>query len=289
MRRDRFAPSPTGRLHLGHAFSALTVWDSVRRHDGQFFLRIEDIDSERSREEHVAAIFEDLSWLGIKWPLPVMRQSQRRPVYEAALDHLCGLNVCYPCKCTRRDIRNVLSAPQEAAGAGPPAPPSQRVYPGTCRERSIRETGPNDALRLDMTKAIGVLGGPDALRRITYCEDGQKYFGRYCLDAGNLLTSHGDIVLARRDIGTSYHLSVVIDDGEQRMTHVTRGEDLFGATPLHRLLQALLGIDPPVWNHHRLIRDEAGNRLAKRNDATTLCALRRAGYSPADIRRMVGM
>lgn len=289
MRRDRFAPSPTGQLHLGHAFSALTAWDSLHADDGQFILRIEDIDSQRSREEHVGAIFEDLSWLGISWPLPVMRQSQRWHAYKAALDHLCGLNVCYPCKCTRRDIRNVLSAPQEAAGAGLPAPASQKVYPGTCRERSIRETGPYDAIRLNMAKAIGVLGGANALRQIIYCDDGDRYPGRYCLDADNLLTSHGDIVLARKDIGTSYHLSVVIDDGAQGMTHVTRGEDLFGATPLHRLLQALLGIEPPVWKHHRLIRDDAGNRLAKRNDATTLRALRRAGHSPADIRRMVGM
>ncbi len=287
MRRDRFAPSPTGQLHLGHAFSALTVWDSLHAHGGQFILRIEDIDTQRSREEHVEAIFEDLRWLGIRWPLPVMRQSQRRRAYETALDRLCGLNVCYPCRCTRRDIRSVLSAPQEAAG--PPAPPSQNVYPGTCRERSIWETGPNDAIRLNMAKAIAVLGGANSLRQIIYCEDGDRYLGRYCLDADNLLTSHGDIVLARKDIGTSYHLSVVIDDGAQGMTHVTRGEDLFGATPLHRLLQALLGIEPPVWKHHRLIRDEAGNRLAKRNDATTLRALRRAGHFPADIRRMVGI
>ena len=289
MRRDRFAPSPTGRLHLGHAFSALTVWDSVRAHDGQFVLRIEDIDSQRSREEHAEAIFEDLRWLGISWTLPVMRQSQRRQAYKAALDHLCGLNVCFPCKCRRRDIRNVLSAPQEAAASGLQAPPSQNVYPGTCRERPIGDAGPNDAIRLNMAKAIRVLGGAAALRKIIYCDDGDRFPGRHCLDADSLLTCHGDIVLARRDIGTSYHLSVVVDDGAQGMTHVTRGEDLFGATALHRLLQALFGIAPPIWKHHRLIRDEAGCRLAKRNDATTLCALRAAGHSPADIRRMVGL
>ena len=289
MRRDRFAPSPTGQLHLGHAFSALTVWDSIHAHGGQFILRIEDIDSQRSREEHVEAIFEDLSWLGISWPLPVMRQSQRQHAYKAALDRLCGLSVCYPCICTRRDIRNALSAPQEAAGTDPPSLPERNVYPGTCRERSIGEAGPEAAIRLNMAKAIDVLGGADAVRQINYCENGDRYPGRYRLDAGNLLTSHGDIVLARRDIGTAYHLSVVVDDGAQGMTHVTRGEDLFGATPLHRLLQALLGIEPPVWKHHRLIRDSAGNRLAKRNDATTLRALRQGGHSPADIRRMVGM
>ena len=289
MWRDRFAPSPTGRLHLGHAFSALTVWENTRRANGQFLLRIEDIDTERSRETHVQAIFEDLAWLGLNWPQPVMRQSARRRFYANALNSLIELGICYPCRCTRRDILNALAAPQEKPGADGRASASPAVYPGTCRSRSMDQAGPDDAIRLNMEKAVLELGGGPAVAKISYTDIGPRCGGRHFLDPRVLLHGHGDIVLARKDIKTSYHLSVVVDDSDQEITHVSRGEDLFGATQIHRLLQALLGLKPPVWNHHRLIRDCAGQRMAKRSKSTSISELRRAGHTPGHIRSLVGL
>lgn len=274
--RTRFAPSPTGRLHLGHAFSALTAWDLARTSGGECLLRIEDIDTTRSRPEYEAGIYEDLAWLGLDWPRPVLRQSERLPRYSAALDRLGAFGVTYPCSCTRAEIRAALAAPQE--GAGGPTP-----YPGTCRGRPMSDRRPEDAIRLDLGHALEKAGSG-----LDFTETGPLHPGTHPLDPAALRAGLGDVILGRRDIGIAYHLAVVIDDADQEITHVVRGADLWEATPLHRLLQALLGLPEPVWHHHRLIRDEAGKRLAKRDDARALATLRAEGATPDDIRRLVG-
>ncbi len=280
--RTRFAPSPTGWLHLGHAFSALVAWQRAEAAGGEFLLRIEDIDSARCRADYEAAIFEDLAWLGLSWPEPVMRQSARGAAYGAALDRLGAMGVLYPCRCTRAEIRAALAAPQE--GAGPDGP----VYPGTCRGRRWKDRSPDDALRLDMARAVAHLGGPEAAAALTWEETGEAP-GMKHLDTAGLIADTGDVVLARRDIGTAYHLAVVVDDAAQGITEVVRGADLAPAAPLHRLLIALLDLPVPRWHHHRLIRDAAGRRLAKRDDARALRTLRAEGATPQDIRRMAGL
>jgi glutamyl-Q tRNA(Asp) synthetase len=269
----RFAPSPTGPLHLGHAFAALTAWERAR--GGTFLLRIEDIDTTRCRPEWERQVLDDLAWLGFSWPQPVMRQSARLPAYRSALDRLAARGVLYPCRCRRADIRAALSAPQEGVD-GP-------IYPGTCRGRPMAEAGPDDALRLDIAAACA-LAGP-----LRFTETGPAHAGRHRADAALLAATIGDPVLARRDLGTSYHLAVTVDDAAQGITEVTRGEDLFAATPLHVLLQALLGLPTPGYHHHRLIRDAAGKRLAKRDDARALARYRAEGATPADIRALVGL
>ncbi len=274
----RFAPSPTGLLHLGHAFSALTAWDRAQQANGGFRLRIEDIDRPRCRPEFEAAIYDDLSWLGLSWPMPVLRQSERTGVYASALNQLIAIDLLYPCRCTRGDIRAALSAPQEGV-VGPDGP----VYPGTCRRRAMAEAGPEDALRIDMARAVERL----ALPEIT--ETGPSRAGVLRPDPARLVAKVGDVVLARRDIGTSYHLAVVVDDAAERITEVVRGEDLFAATFVHVVLQAALGLPTPAYHHHRLIRDEAGRRLAKRDDARAIAKFRAEGASPKDIRGMVGL
>jgi len=272
----RFAPSPTGPLHLGHAFSALTAWDVAQSVGGQFLLRIEDIDTARCRPAHEAAILDDLRWLGLAWPRPVMRQSDRAPAYRAALARLAELGVTYHCTCTRADIRAALSAPQEGVAIGPDGP----IYPGTCRHAG--HTDPGAAIRLDMARAAA-LAGP-----VTVTETGPINTGRHVWEPARLLAEMGDIVLARRDIGTSYHLAVTVDDAAQGVTHVVRGADLFAATAIHVLLQRLLDLPTPSYHHHRLIRDNTGKRLAKRDDARALSLYRAEGASPADIRAMLG-
>jgi glutamyl-Q tRNA(Asp) synthetase len=272
--RTRFAPSPTGLLHLGHAFSALTAWDMAQAAGGAFLLRIEDIDTTRSRARFEAAIYQDLAWLGLSWPEPVLRQSEHRDRYAAALDRLAALGLTYPCRCTRADIRAALAAPQEGA-------PGAAVYPGTCRGRPMAEAGPDDAIRLDLARAL------DRAGPLAFTETGPLHPGAHAVDAAALLAATGDVVLARRDIGVAYHLAVVVDDAFQGVTHVVRGADLWEATPLHRLLQALLGLPAPVWHHHRLIRDQAGRRLAKRDDARSIAALRAAGAAPQDLLAIV--
>jgi len=254
----RFAPSPTGPLHLGHAFSALTAFDLARAHQGQFLLRIEDIDQSRARAEWEDQIYDDLTWLGLDWPLPVMRQSERLAAYAAALDHLWARGCLYQCHCSRRDIQDAVSAPQEGA---PMIGPDGIVYPGTCRGGQRPALRPNDAvLRLDMKMV-----------------------------APHLAKTIGDVVLARRDMGTSYHLSVVVDDAAQGITDVVRGADLEDATPIHNVLQDLLGYPRPRYHHHRLIRDDAGKRLAKRDDARALGKYRAEGATPRDIRVALGL
>lgn len=276
----RFAPSPTGPLHLGHAFSALTVWDRARAAGGTALLRIEDIDTPRCRLQFEAAIYDDLHWLGLAWPMPVMRQSDRRAAYSAALRALAAQGLIYPCRCRRGDIRAALSAPQEGAV---PSGPDGPIYPGTCRGRSMAQAGPDDALRLDIRRAVQGLGG------VSFTETGPAHAGTHHINADDLIHGTGDIVLARRDIATSYHLAVVVDDAAQGVTHVIRGVDLFAAVPVQALLQRLLGCPHPSWHHHRLIRDQAGRRLAKRDDDRAIATYRADGATPEAIRQMVGL
>ena len=287
--RDRFAPSPTGRLHIGHAYSVLYIWDNICRVNGEFILRIEDIDSERTRESYIKGIFEDLDWLGIEWTYPVLRQSERRKSYSDALQQLIELGICYPCRCSRKDISDALSAPQELDHSSHNVLSPTPVYPGTCRSRPIELTNNNDSIRLNMAKAINILGGAKAVEKLSYKDIGNCYGGEYNLNAQSLIEKHGDIVVARKDIRTSYHLSVVVDDAYQKITHISRGRDLFEATQIHRLLQELLNLHPPVWNHHELIRDIDGQRLAKRNLSRSINSLREKGYTSIDIRRLVGL
>ena len=270
-RVTRFAPSPTGPLHLGHAYAALVAAERGDR----FLLRVEDIDTARSKPEWEAEILDDLAWLGLHWETPVMRQSDRLPAYRAALDRLTGLGLTYACTCTRGDIRAALSAPQEGAPVmGPDGP----VYPGTCRGKGHA----SGALRLDMAAAMHRLG------TVSFTDSGTRP-GPHSFDGPTLCREVGDIVLARKDIGTSYHLAVVVDDAAQGITEVTRGGALFEATAIHVVLQRLLDLPTPAYHHHRLIRDEAGKRLAKRDDARALANYRAEGLSPKDIRQMIGL
>jgi glutamyl-Q tRNA(Asp) synthetase len=273
--RTRFAPSPTGLLHLGHAFSALTAWDRAEARGGRFRLRIEDTDAARCRPEFEAAIRRDLGWLGLAWPEPVLRQSDRLPRYREALDRLAGLGLTYACRCSRGDIRAALAAPQEGA--------VEAAYPGTCRNLRLAP-GEGVAIRLDLARALAA--APPGL---CFDETGPDRAGRHALDAGSLVQGTGDVVLARRDGAIAYHLAVVVDDAAEGITEVVRGLDLIAATPLHRLLQSLLGLPVPVWHHHRLIRDAQGRRLAKRDDARAIARYRDEGASPAEIRRLVGL
>ena len=273
----RFAPSPTGRLHLGHAYSALFAWRLAREASGRFLLRIEDIDMARCRPEFEAGILEDLAWLGLRWEEPVWRQSARMPVYAEALARLEARRLIYPCFCTRKDIAH------EIANAGhAPHGPDGPVYPGTCRhldaaERTARlAAGTPYALRLKMDEAMAATGP------LTFTD---REAGRIAVDG----TLFGDVVLARKDVPTSYHLAVVVDDAAQGVTLVTRGEDLLPATHVHRILQALLGLPEPRYAHHRLLGDAAGRRFAKRDRSQTIAALRTAGHSPADVCRMAGI
>jgi glutamyl-Q tRNA(Asp) synthetase len=268
----RFAPSPTGYLHLGHAYAALFARAAAREADGRFLLRIEDIDRTRCKPEFERAIVEDLIWLGVEWDGPVRRQSDHFADYRAALDRLKAMDLIYPCFCTRSDIAAAVDAPH-----GPEGP----IYPATCRrlsphERSARlDAGATYALRLDTQKAVARTGS------LVWTD----------LDAGVVDATpelFGDIVLARKDTPTSYHLSVTVDDHLQGVTLVTRGEDLRAATHVHRLLQALLGLDTPAYRFHKLLTDQAGRRLAKRDSAQTLRSLRENGKTPAEVRALAG-
>ena len=264
----RFAPSPTGPLHLGHAYAAFVAAEAGER----FLLRIEDIDQSRARAEYETQIYEDLEWLGLRWEQPVMRQSTRLKAYRAALAQLWARGLLYECRCNRRDIAEAVNAPQEGAPLGPDG----IIYPGTCRA-TPKGVMPEAVLRLNMAVALRHCG---ALR---YIDTGVEHA------VGDLAASCGDVVLARRDMGTSYHLAVVVDDAAQGVTLVTRGADLAEATPIHVVLQSLLGLPQPQYLHHRLIRDASGKRLAKRDDARAISKYRAEGASPADIRAMVGL
>ena len=294
--RTRFAPSPTGPLHLGHAYSALLGFDMAMREGGEWLLRIEDIDRQRSKPEWERQIYEDLEWLGLWWPEPVMRQSERAELYSSVLDGLWWDDAVFECTCSRADILAAASAPQEGA---PLVGPDGVVYPRTCEgNRSMSglypRRFPDAALRLDMGLATQVTAERPVAQPayLSFHEtgagpNGEK--GPIRVLESDLIQNVGDVVLARRGMGTSYHLSVVLDDAAQGITHVIRGQDLFEATKIHVVLQRLLGLPTPVYHHHRLIRDETGRRLAKREDAKAIRRYRDEGATPQDIRRMVGL
>tara|TARA_R110000782_G_scaffold78293_3_gene155980 strand:- start:183658 stop:184533 length:876 start_codon:yes stop_codon:yes gene_type:complete len=268
----RFAPSPTGRLHVGHGWSALMAMDMARAAGGAMRLRIEDIDGARSRPEHVAGIIEDLRWLGVEWDGEVVFQSQRLELYETALDRLRGKGLVYPCFCTRAEI-----AAEIAASGSAPHGADGTIYPGICRslgenERAERiARGDAHCWRLDMGRAVaqaGPLHWPD-------------------MDAGEVEArpeQAGDVVMARKEAPTSYHLAATLDDAEMGISYVLRGDDLSAATDVHRLLQALLDLPTPVYRHHPLLVDASGKRLAKRTGGITLAELRADGVDPARLR-----
>ncbi|SDD81107.1 tRNA glutamyl-Q(34) synthetase GluQRS [Kordiimonas lacus] len=272
----RFAPSPTGRLHKGHAYSALLAYRRAQEAGGRFLLRIEDIDTVRCRNEFVGGIFEDLTWLGLDWEEPVRRQSEHFGDYQNALDRLKAMGLVYPCFCTRKDISREIDA-SESAPHGPDGP----IYPGICRGRDDASTllaeGTPHAWRLDLAKALAHIGEP------LVWQDELK--GEVTATPDEL----GDVVLARKDTPTSYHLSVVVDDALQGITHIIRGEDLFHATHIHIVLQKLLGYPTPVYHHHGLLLDERGERFAKRNKSVTLESLRESGVDPADLLAALGL
>jgi len=272
----RFAPSPTGRLHLGHAFSALVGYAAARQAGGRFLLRIEDIDLGRCRPEFEQAIYEDLAWLGLDWERPVRRQSEHFAEYRDALARLEALGLIYPCFCTRKEIAAEIAA----AGAAPHGPDGP-LYPGTCRHLSSMERERRQASGLPFAFRLDVAAAAARAGSLTWIEQEK---GEITVDP--LL--HGDIVIARKDIPTSYHLAVTLDDAIQGVTLVTRGEDLLPATHIHRLLQALLGLPAPQYRHHKLLTDPTGKRLAKRDGAETLASLRAKGADPAGIRARLG-
>ncbi len=274
----RFAPSPTGPLHLGHAYSALLAYDMARTAQGRFLLRIEDTDTSRARPHWEAAIYDDLHWLGLQWETPVLRQSEHLSRYNDALMHLSTLGLIYPCSCKRSDIRAALSAPQEGA------PQAAQPYPGTCRQRPMHSRQPGDALRLDMGRALQHV--PHPLPGFT--ETGAAHAGHHILKPSLMLRTTGDVVLGRKEIETvSYVLAAVLDDAAQQITPVIRGQDLYPTTFLQILLQNLLDLPTPTYHHHALIRDEHGKRLAKRDDARAIASYRARGVSPAQIRARI--
>ena len=273
--RTRFAPSPTGRLHLGHVLAARVAHSLARDASGVFLLRHEDIDGPRVRAEFYLGIEDDLAWLGLKWDGAPLRQTQRTAAYAVALESLRARQLIYPCFCTRREIQKEWAR----IGAAPQGPESA-IYPGTCRQLTSEQqqekihSGSAYAWRLDASKA-SALAGP-----LTFHD---SRFGEIPVNPRLL----GDVVLARKDIGTAYHLAVVVDDAFQEITHVTRGEDLLASTHVHRLLQALLDLPEPRYLHHPLLLDSEGKRLAKRNDALSIATLRENGNSPAEVLALV--
>jgi glutamyl-Q tRNA(Asp) synthetase len=283
----RFAPSPNGYLHLGHAFSAMLNHDLARQAGGRFLLRIEDIDLARCRPEFEAAIDEDLAWLGLSWEKPARRQSEHFACYRAALDKLTALGLVYPAFESRAEIVRLIAA-REKEAPWPRDPDGAPLYPGTARaltpqeQARLTETGVPYALRLDMAAASARVG------QLDWTESGEGPAGERGTVAANP-AAWGDVIIARKETPTSYHLAVVVDDSLQGVTEVVRGQDLFWSTSVHRLLQALLGLPQPVYRHHRLIRDAAGQKLSKSTEATGLRELRAAGVTPAEIRRRVGL
>lgn len=285
----RFAPSPNGALHLGHAYSALLNQSLARENGGRLLLRIEDIDTQRCTAELESAMLEDLRWLGIDWDGPPRRQSQHMADYREALDVLRDADLVYPAFMSRAEIRAALAGKQEAGAGWPRDPDGQPHYPGTERdwdaeerETMLREK-PRHAWRLDMAKALAHAGGD-----IAWQEGGSGPEG----ETGTVRaepSAWGDVILARSDVPTSYHLAVVVDDAIEGISHVVRGRDLFHATSVHRLLQVLLGLPAPHYHHHDLILAEDGRKLSKSARDTSLQSLRQAGLTPADIRRMVGL
>lgn len=252
MIRTRFAPSPNGLLHLGHAYAAVVAHDLARARGGEFLLRIEDIDGTRSRAELIPEILADLDWLGLRWDGPVVHQSSRLPSYQAAAERLKAQDLLYPCRCTRAEV---LAA---SPGMGPDGP----IYPGTCRGRAVDPAGA--AWRLDMAKAVSLTGPLEWTDALAGVQPAQP-------------EAFGDVVLLRKEAPASYHLAATLDDAADGVTLVTRGADLFASTHVHRLLQALLGLSVPVWHHHSLLVESDGRKLAKRRGSPALADLRRSG------------
>jgi glutamyl-Q tRNA(Asp) synthetase len=283
----RFAPSPNGYLHLGHAYSALLNFDLARRSGGRFLLRIEDIDSTRCRPEFEAAIYQDLGWLGIAWETPVRRQSEHLASYREAIEKLSAQGLIYPSFESRTEIARLV-AQREAHGPWPRDPDGAAIYPGAARSllpdqrQRLIESGAPFALRLDVAAAQARAGA------LSWIEQGEGPGG----ETGTVAArpeAWGDVILAHKEIPTSYHLAVVVDDALQGVTDVVRGQDLFWSTGVHRLLQHLLGLPEPVYRHHRLLLDDAGHKLSKSTRATGLRELRSDGASRADVRRLVGL
>jgi glutamyl-Q tRNA(Asp) synthetase len=281
----RFAPSPNGHLHLGHAFSALLNFDLARARNGRFLLRIEDIDATRCRPAYEAAIYQDLGWLGLAWEQPVRRQSEHFAGYRAAIERLAAQGLVYASFESRAQIAQLVRA-REASGPWPRDPDGAPLYPGSARDLSDEErvrriaAGEPYTLRLDMAAAVARAGS------LTWLEqDADGHVATIAADPA----AWGDVVLARKESPTSYHVSVVVDDAAQGITDVVRGRDLFAATAVHRLLQVLLGLPDPVYQHHPLILDADGRKLSKSTQATGLRELHAGGATPADIRRMVGL
>jgi glutamyl-Q tRNA(Asp) synthetase len=279
----RFAPSPTGYLHLGHAFAAITAHETAKRRGGRFLLRIENIDRIRCRPEFEQAISDDLAWLALQWEQPVLRQSERFEAYRTALEELDSQGLLYPCFCTRAEIAAEIAGSAEA-----PHGPEGPLYPGTCRalrkdeQKKRIESGASYALRLDVQKAA------ERTSALQFEEHGSGPGD----ERGTIIVDpllFGDIVLARKDVPASYHLAVVVDDASQGVTLVTRGSDLFAATHVQRLLQVLLNLPAPAYAHHRLVLDERGRKFSKRDRAVTLRELRANGAAPEEIRSRIGL
>lgn len=297
----RFAPSPNGHLHLGHALSALLNHEMARASGGRFLLRIEDIDPERCRPAFELAIFEDLAWLGLDWEEPVRRQSEHIGFYAEALDGLKQRGLVYPCFCSRGDIRAAVQECEAQGTPWPRDPDGAPLYPGSCRNMGASERarrlaqGDPHVWRLDMFAAR--VEAPDVLEWRELGGNEEDFlplaFHPQNPPRARAVTASpeawGDVVMARRDVPTSYHLSVVLDDAVQGITHVVRGRDLFHATSVHRLLQCLLGLPEPSYRHHRLVLDETGRKLSKSDQSTSLRALRAEGATPDDIRRMLDL
>jgi glutamyl-Q tRNA(Asp) synthetase len=283
----RFAPSPNGHLHLGHAYSALKNFDLARQAGGRFLLRIEDIDATRCKPEFEAAIYQDLAWLRIDWEVPVRRQSEHLDSYRDAVEKLSAEGLVYPSFESRAEIAKWI-AQQEVSGGWPRDPDGAPLYPETSKSlapderKRLIESGVPYALRLDMAEACARAG------ELAWTERGEGPDGETDVVAARP-EAWGDVILARKETPTSYHLSVVIDDALQGVTDVVRGQDLFWSTSVHRLLQRLLGLPQPAYRHHRLMLDPAGQKLSKSTEATGLRELRAAGMTPADIRRLVGL
>jgi len=283
----RFAPSPTGRLHLGHAYSALLAYEASRSVNGDFLLRIEDIDTTRCRPEFEAGIYEDLTWLGLDWPTPIRRQSDHFADYAAAIEKLRSLGVLYRCFLTRREIAEQAASAPHAPGEGAdgivyfgPAQPMS-----TDEEQARLARGDSFAWRLSLRYSQDLLG--EEFPRLVFVEQDQATKAEHVIAARPQI--HGDVILARKDTPASYHLCVVHDDALQDVTHVIRGEDLRSATHIHVLIQKLLGLPTPIYRHHALLTGPDGKRYAKRDKSLTLAALREAGVSPAEIRARIGL
>lgn len=265
----RFAPSPNGYLHLGHAYSALMNFEAAKSSGGRFLLRIEDIDAARCRPEFESAVYQDLAWLGLEWQKPVLRQSTRMSAYRAALAKLQDLSLLYPCFCTRQNLARIATTFD---------PDGTAIYPGLCKQLSKAEQAHRMslepyALRLDMARA--------AQTNLAWQNDAQTITATPQI--------WGDVILARKYLGTSYHLAVTLDDAVQGVTHVVRGQDMFASTHIHRLLQHLLGLPTPLYHHHAVLRDDTGGKLSKSRLSKPLRTWRVEGASPLDVRKMIGL